>query len=48
MIYYQKATYMNFLYWNTLFCLSKQYAIYENKDQAVEKQDIGKLKHMEE
>ena len=38
---------MNFLYYNT-FYLSKQYAIYENKDQAAEKQDIGNLKHMEE
>ena len=39
---------MYFLYWNTLFYLSKQYAVFENKDQAAEKQDIGSLKHMEE
>ena len=30
---------MNFFDQKTLFCLSKQYAIYENK--AAEKQDIG-------
>ena len=39
---------MNFFDQKTLFCLNKQYAIYENKDQAAEKQDIGNLRYMEE
>ena len=39
---------MNFFDQKTLFCLNKQYAIYENKDQAAEKQDIGNPRYMEE
>ena len=39
---------MNVFDQKTLFCLNKQYAIYENKDQAAEKQDIKNLKRMEE
>ena len=41
---------MNFFDKKTLFSICKQYAIYENKDQAAEKQNIGKSmeKHMKE
>ena len=39
---------MNLFDQKTLFCTGKQYAIYENKDQAAEKQNIGSLKHMED
>ena len=46
--YYHKPIYMNFFDLKTLFCLSKQYALYENKHQESEKQGIGSLKHIGE
>ena len=37
---------MNYCDLKIIFCISKQYAIYKNKDQAAEKQNIGNHKHM--